>query len=284
MSENLILTYLELIIITIGTCTGIILVYYEYINNPNCGLNRLIGSIRARIKQLAIILILICLSIFIVQVVIDGNKTIIGKPINSDIVSLSIYPEFYDPSGLMGDVGDITIQKNDSIIRFFYSGMGNEPHESENKYLDNGTLNSRAARFGGVMFLNPANNYGDQIGWDLRNFHKSLDWEARTVDGKCNVKFLVGGIRWKWIDGKIFRDVPYPDSMNARNFGIKTLNTSWQKFSANLSNIPINEFSNVIGGFGWTISPDDQGFTDDADTGSQNSGICTIEVKNIQYR
>ncbi len=200
------------------------------------------------------------------------------SPGNSNIFFL--YPN-YDPSGYMGDSGDITVEKSPNMVRFIYETIGRGPHEWEWKYASN-----NLAKFAGVMYLNPPNNWGTESngGFDLRGFH-IVKWEARSISGIVNVEFIIGGVVWKWNDEKKERvSVPYPDSMIRTTFGIKTLTEDWQSFEADLSYLPEDNFRCVIGGFAWIISWESNHIQiNSIRTSSDQPKKFTIEIRNIQY-
>jgi len=197
----------------------------------------------------------------------------------------SMYPD-YDPSGLMGDIGDITtVQKNTDGVRFRYETQGRGPHEFEWKYVD-GQLNTKPAQFAGVMYLSPPNNFGNQPGFDLRATRRVIKWEARSISGPANVEFVIGGVTWRWDhQQKKIVGVDCPDSLERNPLdGIKTLNGEWQSFEVDLSNLPPEEFSNVIGGFGWVISWGANGVELDSSTGLPKAPkTFEIEIRNIRY-
>jgi hypothetical protein len=192
-------------------------------------------------------------------------------------------PTFY-PTEKMGDIGDISIERMSGYDWFIYTARGIGPHESRWKYRDDRSLNTEPAQFGGVMYLDPPDNGGEVPGSDLRSYRNSVTWEARSIDSECTVEFVMGGIQWKWDNGVISTNLPYPDSMPRTSLGTKTLTNDWQKFSCDLSYLPEKDFSNVIGGFGWIIPwGSNQIVMNESHTGSQNPRTFTIEIRNIHY-
>ena len=211
-------------------------------------------------------------------------STRIGQfPGNS--ASFSVYPN-YDPSGSMGDIGDVTVQRMPEGVRFIYKIMGRGPHEWDWKYV-NGKLNSKFAKFAGVMYLNPPNNWGMDPagGFDLRRINNAIKWEARSFTEPVNVEFIIGGVLWKWDDQKKDRvAVPYSDSMPRFSLGTKTLTASWQPFETNLSHMPEDNFRCVVGGFAWIINwESNQVQLNNAETGPEPTKIFEIEIRNIHY-
>lgn len=218
----------------------------------------------------------------------DGR---IGKPPdNSEI--FFVYPK-YHPSGYMGDIGDITVAELPEAVRFIYEAKGRgapeEPHkgshEWEYKYI-NGELNLNPAKFAGVMYLNPPNNFGvdPNGGFDLRSIRRVIKWEARSVEREVNVEFVIGGVTWIWDDESRERqDAPYPDSMPRLSLGIKTLTEDWQSFEFDLSGKPEDDFKRVVGGFAWVISWGSNGVQLNEEGTPEPSKTFTIEIRNIRY-
>jgi hypothetical protein len=198
--------------------------------------------------------------------------------------SFPIYPE-YDPSGIMGDVGDVHIQKYQEFVRFIYETSGLGPHEWEYKYIG-GNLNSAPAKFAGVMYLNPKNNWCTDLrgGYDLRGF-RTIKWEARSVSGEVNTEFVFGGVNWRWDDvNKVKQNCTYPDSLPSKSMGIKLLNATWQEFRYDLTQLSDDDLRYVVGGFGWVINWESEGvrFVPEKN-GSDKSKTITIELRNIRY-
>lgn len=209
----------------------------------------------------------------------------VGKPPDNSELFL-VYPN-YDPSGYMGDSGDITVEKSPEVVRFIYETKARGPHEWEWKYVKC-ELNSRPCQFAGVVYLDPPNNFGERPdgGFDLRE-SRYIRWEARSVTGTVNVEFVIGGIDWRWDDQKECPDrvsVPHPGSMPRVSLGIKTLTEHWQPFEYDLSNQPEDNLKRVVGGFAWVISwGSNQVRLNEAGTGPEQPETFVIEIRNIRY-
>jgi len=212
-----------------------------------------------------------------------------GKPVG-DVQSFSIVDK-YDPSGHMGDIGDIIIARQSGLLQFTYETQGRGDHEWDWKYKEC-VPNLAPARFSGVMLLEPPNNWGiiEDGGYDLRGF-RTLKWEARSLSGNVYVDFLMGGIVWQWKqDGQtncwVKVPVPYPDSMPRIPLGIKLLTSQPQSFQYELTDLPEEYFQKVVGGFGWVISWGGNGVElNDMATppGPVHPRTIVIEVGNIRY-
>ena len=202
-----------------------------------------------------------------------------GKPTDGS-APFAVYPN-YDPSGYVGDTGDISVAKEPGLVRFTYTEKGQGPQEWDWKYID-GRLNPAPCKCAGVLYLDPPNNFGtDSLGgFDLRGRHV-LTWTARSLSGPVNVEFVIGGITWQW-DKKthVKIGVPYPDSMPRTSFGIQPLTQNWQTFQYDLSKVPKDDLRAVVAGFGWVINWDSNGVQF---TGSGQPKTFSIEIKDIAY-
>jgi len=217
------------------------------------------------------------------------STPVIGKAAG-DVQSFSIIDK-YDPSGYMGDIGDITIAEQNEVVRFTYETQGRGEHEWDWKYKEC-VLNLDPARFSGVMLLDPPGNFGviEAGGYDLRGF-KTIKWEAHSLSNDVYIQFFIGGIVWQWKNDKesncwIKAPVPYPDSMPRIPLGIKLLTSQSQSFQYNIADLPEEYLRKVVGGFGWTITWGDNG-VELNDTATPPAPIqpktIVIEVSNIRF-
>jgi hypothetical protein len=210
----------------------------------------------------------------------------LARPTNRE--SVSVMQEYY-PSGLMGDIGDVSpTARTEEADQFIYEPLGRSPHEWDYKYID-GTLNERPAKFAGVMYLCPRGNWGvdSNGGRDLRSVADMIRWEARSVEGTVDVEFLIGGITWTW-DEKAKQRVlaPYPDSLPYTNLGTKRLTPEWKLFEVDLreKGRVRDDFKRVVGGFGWVITWAANGVRMSGDgVGPDQKKVFVIEIRNIRY-
>jgi hypothetical protein len=189
----------------------------------------------------------------------------------------------FEPSGIMGDIGDVQIKKLEKSTQFRYSTNGKGPHEWDYKYV-NGELNPKPAQFGGVMYLSPPNNFGNVCGGlDLSPVRRVIKWEARSLKGNVIVEFIIGGVRWAWKD-KTTVTPPYPDSMPRTPLVPRKLTPEWQTFEFDLSKLQPSDFTRVINGFSWVINwgSNDVNPNDDG-TGPERPKTFEIEIRNIRY-
>jgi hypothetical protein len=203
-----------------------------------------------------------------------------GQPTNSS-VPFAVFPN-YDPSGYVGDTGDITVAKDPNLVRFTYITKGRGPYEWDYKYID-GKLNPNPSRIAGVLYLNPPDNWGtdSHCGFDLRGRH-TLTWKAHSLSGSVNIEFVVGGVVWQWDTNTHTKvAVPYPDSLPHMGLGIKQLTSTWQTFTYDLSSLPANYLRAVVAGFGWVITWDSNG---GQFTGSGQPRTFVFEIQDIFYQ
>ena len=208
-----------------------------------------------------------------------------GKPVPNGKEFL-VQSNFH-PSGLMGDIGDVSINRQSDVDRFTYDVKGRGPHEWDYKYV-HCRLDSMPARFAGVIYLDPPNNFGEARtgGYDLRGFRR-LKWEARCLTGEVYTEFVVGGVNWKWNDTVACpqtESTPFPCSMPRTSLGIKRLTADWQPFEYEFSADLESQLCRVVGGFAWTIAPTSNGVTWDLDRPTPNvPAVFSIELRGIRY-
>jgi hypothetical protein len=186
-------------------------------------------------------------------------------------------------TGKTGDIGDVEIAPLADLERFTYPTNGRGPHEWEWKYVS-GQLSPEIAQFGGVMYLNPPNNFGKEAtgGFDLRGYHL-IKWQARSLAGRVNVDFSMGGVTWVWDDkARVKVTPPFPESLSVKRLGVKTLDSNWQEFEAPFA--PEDDLRCVINGFAWTISWGSNGVSlNDTRTGPMSARTFQFGVRNIRY-
>jgi len=137
----------------------------------------------------------------------------------------------YIPSGYMGDYSDITIDQ----------ASFDNPHGGTTAIkVVYKTDMSQGARWAGVYWQNPANNWGDrQGGYDLTGATKLTFW-ARGEEGTEIIReFKMGGISGA-----------YPDTDTA-SIGPIVLTKEWKQYTIDLEGM---DLSYIIGGFCWVAS------------------------------
>jgi len=137
------------------------------------------------------------------------------------------------PSGWMGDYGDIKYEGaskedpylGDSCIKIIYNGKA-----------------AQGARWAGIFWQNPANNWGGSDGgYDLSKAAKLTFWARGANGGERIEEFKVGGIMGE-----------YSDSDSA-TIGPVILNKEWTQYSIDLKG---KDMSYIIGGFAWATNID----------------------------
>lgn len=168
---------------------------------------------------------------------------------SSDYKVLDVSTMFV-PSGFMGDVGDI------SINEYCEDNPRSGPYCIEVIYTAEG---SSGARWAGIYWQYPANNWGNEAGWiDTFNGATKLTFWARGKNGLERAEFKMGGITGR-----------YSDSVRpAVTTGIITLSAEWKQYEIDLAN---KNLSHVIGGFCWVTNI------------PNNPDGCTIYLDDLRY-
>ncbi|MFA4991177.1 MAG: hypothetical protein WC569_01165 [Candidatus Omnitrophota bacterium] len=139
----------------------------------------------------------------------------------------------YVPAGYMGDYSDVKIDtasfenphSGSTCVKIVYSNAA-----------------SQGARWGGVYWQSPANNWGDRKGgFDLRGAKKLVFWARGEKGGERIEEIKMGGITGL-----------YPDS-DIAGVGPILLTTDWQRYEIDLSG---KDLSYISGGFCWTTNLD----------------------------
>ena len=155
----------------------------------------------------------------------------------------------YIPSGWMGDYDDITLDENWRIDT--HSGI------TCIKIIYSAKI-SQGARWAGIYWQDPVNNWGTvDGGFDLNTMTKLTFW-AKGENGGEKAEFKVGGITGK-----------YADSLQpaATSYRI-TLTDEWVQYTIDLEN---KDLSHISGGFCWVTSMRD------------NPNGCTIYLDDIKF-
>jgi hypothetical protein len=137
------------------------------------------------------------------------------------------------PSGWMGDYGDIRYDAGNSVdpylgnscIKIAYSGKG-----------------SQGARWAGIYWQNPANNWGTvDAGFDLSKAEKLTFWAKGEKGGERIEEFKVGGIMGEYSDSDL------------AVIGPVILTLEWKQYTIDLKG---KDMSYIIGGFVWATNVD----------------------------
>ena len=137
------------------------------------------------------------------------------------------------PSGWMGDYGDIKYEGSskedpylgDTCVKIIYSGKA-----------------MQGARWAGVYWQNPANNWGNvDGGFDLSKATKVTFWARGEKGGERIEEFKVGGIMGEYSDSDVAAVGPV------------ILNKEWTQYTIDLKG---KDMSFIIGGFCWATNID----------------------------
>lgn len=158
-------------------------------------------------------------------------------PIYSDASSTDNH---FFPSGWMGDYGDLTVDEAHQV----------DPHGGATAFkVSYSAKGAQGARWAGIYWQNPANNWGNVVGgYDLTGATKLTFWARGEKGGERIDKFQVGGIKGV-----------YADSDQAA-IGPVLLQSEWKKYEVNLEN---RDLSSLSGGFMFAMNADNnpEGFT-----------------------
>jgi hypothetical protein len=153
-----------------------------------------------------------------------------GFPVYTDARSPDNH---FIPSGYMGDYSDVKVDtacfdnphSGTTCIKFTYSNA-----------------TSQGARWAGLYWQSPANNWGDKKGgFDLTGAAKLTFWARGAMGGERIEEFKVGGITGL-----------YPDS-DVAGIGPVLLTADWQKYEIDLKG---KDLSYISGGFCWGTNVD----------------------------
>jgi hypothetical protein len=138
------------------------------------------------------------------------------------------------PTGWMGDYGDLRIN----------NAWTTEPHSGKTciKISYNAKMSQKAG-WTGMYWQQPMSNWGDKKGgFNMTGATKLSFWAKGEKGGEKITEFKMGGITGE-----------FPDSDTAA-LGPVELTNKWKKYSIDLKG---KDLTNVIGGFCWSASKDD---------------------------
>ena len=139
----------------------------------------------------------------------------------------------YIPSGWMGDYGDIKM--NDKYLTNPHGGSTSVQFIYTNKA-------TQGARWAGIYWQNPPNNWGTRPGgYDLTGATKLTFWVRGEKGGERIEEFKIGGITGEYADSDV------------AGIGPVVLTTEWQQFTIDLSG---KDLSSISGGFCWATNLD----------------------------
>ena len=137
------------------------------------------------------------------------------------------------PSGWMGDYGDIKF--NDKFMTNPHNGTTCIQIAYTNKA-------TQGARWAGIYWQNPANNWGTRPGgFDLTGAKKLSFWARGENGGERIEEFKIGGITGEYADSDV------------AGIGPVVLTKDWQQFTIDLEG---KDLSSISGGFCWATNLD----------------------------
>ena len=154
----------------------------------------------------------------------------------------------YFSTGWMGDFGDLKLNEKSTT----------SPHSGSTCIQITYTAKaSQGARWAGIYWQNPANNWGTRPGgYDLTGAKKLTFWARGEKGAERIEEFKVGGITGEYADSDVV------------GIGPVVLTTDWQQFTIDLEG---KDLSSISGGFCWSTNLD-----------STPAG-CTFYLDDIKY-
>ena len=195
--------------------------------------------------------------VIVVFLVVGGLFAWFQKKANAEQMAFKPFAVYLDsngdgnhfaPSGWMGDYGDIKFNdkstKNphggSSCIQVIYTGKA-----------------TQGARWAGIYWQNPPNNWGTRPGgYDLTGAKKFTFWARGEKGGEKIEELKIGGISGEYADSDV------------AGIGPVVLTTEWQQFTIDLEG---KDLSSISGGFCWATNLD-----------SAPEG-CTFYLDDIRY-
>ena len=139
----------------------------------------------------------------------------------------------YVPSGWMGDYGDVKLDERDST----------NPHSgSTSVALSYSGKATQGARWAGIYWQNPPNNWGTRPGgYDLTGSKKLTFWARGEKGGERIEEFKIGGVTGEYADSDV------------AGIGPVILTNEWQQYTIDLTG---KDLSSISGGFAWSANLD----------------------------
>ena len=134
----------------------------------------------------------------------------------------------YLPSGWMGDYNDLKVNEKYTT----------NPHSGGTcVQVIYGPKASQGARWAGIYWQNPPNNWGTRPGgYDLTGARKVTFWARGEKGGERIEEFKIGGITGEYADSDV------------ASVGPVVLTKDWQQFTIDLEG---KDLSSISGGFCW---------------------------------
>ncbi len=139
----------------------------------------------------------------------------------------------YYPSGWMGDYSDLT----------FDSAYLQNPHSGSTSIrISYSNKATQGARWTGIYWQNPANNWGNRPGgYDLTGSTKLTFWARGEKGGERIEEFKMGGMTGEYSDSDL------------AGIGPVVLTQEWKQYTIELED---KDLSSITGGFAWAANID----------------------------
>ena len=161
---------------------------------------------------------------------VSSNGIFKSLPVYSDAKSPDNH---FIPSGWMGDYGDM--KYNDKY-------MVNPHGGTTSVQIIYSNAATQGARWAGIYWQNPPNNWGTRPGgYDLTGAKKLTFWARGEKGGERIEEFKIGGITGEYADSDV------------AGIGPVVLTTDWQQFTIDLEG---KDLSSISGGFCWATNLD----------------------------
>lgn len=139
----------------------------------------------------------------------------------------------YFPSGWMGDYADVTFDS--AYLQNPHSGTTSIKIAYNNKA-------TQGARWTGIYWQNPANNWGNRPGgYDLTGATKLTFWARGDKGGERIEEFKMGGMTGEYSDSDL------------AGIGPLVLTQEWKQYTVDLEG---KDLSSITGGFAWAANID----------------------------
>ncbi len=151
--------------------------------------------------------------------------------------------QLFSPTGYMGDG-----EYGTDYIKFL-DAVSTNPHSPPDSVAITYTFGPKG--WGGIYWLNKADNWGQYPGADLsdRGYTQISFW-ARGAKGGEKIQFIAGGIdKAEYAHKDSFPEKP-------SRVGRVTLSNKWAQYKIDLTG---EDLSSVLGGFGWVANSDQGG-------------------------
>ncbi|TBR19957.1 hypothetical protein EPO66_00425 [bacterium] len=177
--------------------------------------------------------------IYIDDIKFESDKSLKAEGRKQEAMPFYVYADrgsmsnHFIPAGWMGDYGDLRYDGGfktdpylgDTCIKIVYSGKA-----------------TQGARWAGIFWQNPANNWGTMDGgFDLSKATKLTFWAKGDKGGERIEEFKVGGLMGEYSD------------TDTASIGPVILNKEWTQYTIDLKG---KDMSYIIGGFTWATNAD----------------------------